>query len=67
MDVRARLAKNVKRLRAELDVSQEELAHRAGVHRTYASDIERGTRNPSIMTVDKFAKALGVSLGNLLD
>lgn len=67
MDVRARLAKNVKRLRAELDVSQEELADRAGVHRTYASDIERGTRNPSIVTVDKFAKALGVSLGNLLD
>lgn len=50
-----------------MGISQEELAHRAGVHRTYASDIERGTRNPSITIVEQFAKALNVSTGTLLD
>lgn len=67
MDIRHRLGQNVRRLRKELGISQEELAERAKVHRTYASDIERGTRNPSITVVDQFAKALGVAPGNLLD
>ena len=40
---------------------------RAGIHRTYVSDIERGARNPTITVVEKLAKPLGVRLGELLD
>lgn len=47
--------------------SQEELAHEADSNRTYISDVERGTRNPSIEVVERIAKALGVSIGSLLD
>ena len=50
-----------------MGVSQEVLADLAGVHRTYASDVERGTRNPSITVVAKLAAALHVSPGSLLD
>lgn len=67
MDVRQRLAANLKRLRKAADISQEELADRAGIHRTYASDIERGARNPTVTVVERLASALGVSIGSLLD
>jgi transcriptional regulator with XRE-family HTH domain len=67
MDVRQRLGQNVRRLRKAKGISQEELADLAGVHRTYASDIERGTRNPSITVVEQFASALHVTTGSLLD
>lgn len=67
MDVRLRLGKNLKELRAERGWSQEELADEAGIHRTYASDLERGTRNPSIVVLDKIVKALGVPAGSLID
>ena len=67
MDIRARLGRNVRRLREAMGVSQEVLADLAGVHRTYASDVERGTRNPSITVVAKLAAALHVSPGSLLD
>ena len=53
-------------LRGEIGLSQDELAHRAGLHRTYVSGVERGVRNPTITVVDKLAKALGVSLSTLL-
>jgi two-component system, response regulator len=46
-------------------ISQEELAGRAGLHRTYLSDIERGARNPSLESINKIAKALGVPLAML--
>ncbi len=67
MDVRDRLAKNLRRLRQIKGWSQEEFAHQADVHRTYISDLERSARNPTITVVDKLATALGVSLGELLD
>lgn len=66
-DIRLRFAKNVRRLRRAKDISQEAFADMAGVHRTYVSDVERGTRNPSITIVAQFAKALGVTPGSLLD
>ncbi|WP_424831370.1 helix-turn-helix domain-containing protein [Ruegeria sp.] len=67
MDVQNRLAKNMRRLRQMKGWSQEEFAHRADIHRTYISDLERSARNPTITVVDKLAAALGVSLGELLD
>ena len=50
-----------------MGISQEELADRVGVHRTYESAVERGTRNPSILVLEKFGKALKVRPGSLLD
>lgn len=67
MDVRARLARNLRRLREAKGWSQEAFAHEAGIHRTYVSDLERGARNPTISVVERLAKPLGVRAGELLD
>ncbi len=56
---------HIRTLRLERGLSQEEVAHRAGVHVTYLSGIERGRRNPSLMNLRKIAGALGVSVGEL--
>lgn len=66
MDIRARLGQNVRRLREAKGWSQEDYADRAGIHRTYVSDIERGRRNPTITVVEKLARPLEVSPGELL-
>ncbi len=66
MDIRKRLGSNVKRLRQEKGWSQEDYADRAGIHRTYVSDIERAARNPTISIVEKLAKALKVTASDLL-
>ena len=60
------LAANVRRLRHQLGVSQEELAYRAKVHRTYMGSIERSEQNISIDNLEKIAKALDVDPHQLL-
>jgi transcriptional regulator with XRE-family HTH domain len=67
VDVRQRLAANLRRLRSQKGLSQEQFAFDAGIHRTYISDLERGTRNPTITVVEKLAKSLDVPIGALLD
>lgn len=67
MDVRSRLAKNMRKHRSALGLSQEAFAEVVGLHRTYISDIERGTRNPTITVVDQIAVALKISPGELLN
>ncbi|MFO1260767.1 MAG: helix-turn-helix transcriptional regulator [Sphingomonadaceae bacterium] len=67
MDIRQRLAANLRRLRNEKGWSQEDYADRAGIHRTYVSDIERGARNPTITVVEKLAKPFKIKPGALLD
>jgi len=67
MDVRRRLGLNLKRLREDQGFSQESFADHCGLHRTYISGIERGVRNPTVIIIDKIAKALKVSAGQLLD
>jgi transcriptional regulator with XRE-family HTH domain len=67
MDVRNRLARNMRVLRQKKGWSQEAFAEEAGLHRTYISDLERGSRNPTISVVEKLATALGVKVGQLLD
>lgn len=62
-----RFGKNVRALRAEAGLAQDEFADRVGVHRTYMSGIERGLRAPTIIVVEKIAKALGVSIARLLE
>ncbi len=66
MEIRERLAANIVKLRKEKGWSQEELADRAGLHRTYVSGVERCVRNPTITVVEKFAKAFEVELDQLL-
>ena len=67
MDVRRRLGQNLKKLREEQGYSQESFADHCGLHRTYISGIERGVRNPTVVIIDKIAKALKVPAGQLLD
>lgn len=67
MDICTRLGRNVRRLREAKGWSQEDYADRAGIHRTYVSDIERGRRNPTVTVVEKLAGPLDVPPGELLD
>ena len=63
---RQRVAVNLRALRAERGISQEELAHRAGIHRTYVGSIERAERNVSIDSIERLSVALGVDLVDLV-
>lgn len=67
MDIRQRLAANLRKFRLEKGWSQEEFAHQADIHRTYVSDLERAARNPSIDIIERLAKTLGVRAGQLVD
>lgn len=60
MSLRERVAKNLRRLRQENSVSQEELAHRAQVNRNYVGMIEREEYSVSVDLLEKLAAALGV-------
>src|SRR5438477_8208779 len=64
-DAKSSFASAVKAGRSRLGISQEELAGRAGLHRTYISDIERGARNVSLESIEKLAKALESSISAL--
>ena len=57
-----RLGKNLRAARAARGWSQEELAHRCGVHRTYVGAVERGEYNVTILTLKRMTKTLGVRL-----
>jgi transcriptional regulator with XRE-family HTH domain len=67
MDVRSRLATNMKSLRKERGWSQEVLADEAGLDRTYISGIERQVKNPTVTVVERIATALDCKIGALLD
>lgn len=67
MDIRKKVGKNVARLRREKGWSQELLAFECGLHRTYISGVERGVRNPTVLILDKIAKALDVSVVLLVE
>ena len=61
-----RLGSRIQDLRKQRNWSQEELAHRVGVDRTYQSDVERGMRNFGVLLVFDYAKVLRVSPDDLL-
>jgi transcriptional regulator with XRE-family HTH domain len=67
MDVRRRVGLNVRKFRGERGLSQEELAFECGLHRTYVSGVERGVRNPTVVVLEKIAKALKVAASRLLE
>jgi len=64
-DVKKQFGAAVRFRRDQLGISQEELAGRAGLHRTYISDVERGARNVSLESINRLAAALDVSLSVL--
>ena len=66
MDITKKFGKRVKALRLQKDMSQSDVAKKLGVHSTYISKIERGEQNMSIQGVEKLAKAIGVSVGELM-
>jgi len=61
----AAIGAHVRSLRLARGLSQEEVAHRAGLHVTYLSGIERGKRNPALRNIRRLARALGVGVGEL--
>jgi transcriptional regulator with XRE-family HTH domain len=60
------VAKNIKTLRLDKDLSQEELADKANLHRTYISLLERKKKNVSIKILEKIANALEVEISDLI-
>lgn len=65
MESRRLIAHNLNRIRLARRISQEALALRAGVDRTYVSGLERGLRNPSVDILDRIAKTLSIKTGEL--
>ena len=57
--------KKIRTIRLEQKLSQEELAYKAELHRTYIGMIERGEKNISLLNIEKVAKALGVKIQEL--
>ena len=60
-------ARNLKKIRTEHGLSQEELADIAGLHRTYVGSVERGERNISIDNMERLATALNIQVQDLLN
>lgn len=68
MEICETFGENVRRIRRAKNMSQEDLAGDAGLHRTYISELERkGGRNPTLKVVGRIAKALDVQPGKLLE
>jgi transcriptional regulator with XRE-family HTH domain len=65
LDIRERFGYAVKVRRDEMRLTQEALAHKAAIHRTYLSDIERGTRNVSLINIELLAAALEIPISEL--
>lgn len=61
MDIKLKIGQRVRELRKELAISQEALAYKAEVDRTYVTDVENGRRNVSLEILERLIKALEVS------
>lgn len=62
MDIKQKIGKRIKELRTQRQISQEELAARADIDRTYVNSVENGKRNISIINIEKIAYGLEVSI-----
>lgn len=67
MEVRARIGWNLRRLRKQRGITQENFATDSGFDRGYISGVERGVRNPSVLVLSKIADALDVDVAELFD
>lgn len=61
-----KLGKNLKRIRTEKDISQGDIARALDVGRSFITNIENGKTNPTLATISRIAKAVGVSVNELL-
>lgn len=66
MDMRKLVGRNVKRVRLEKGLTQEDFADKSGFSQQYVSGLESGHRNPTIVTLHELATALGVSVIELI-
>jgi transcriptional regulator with XRE-family HTH domain len=66
MEIREIFARNLRRARQAQGLSQEDLAHKAEIDRTYVSSLERGIYSPTIEVVERLAIALGADTADLL-
>lgn len=62
-----KFGKALREIRLKKNLSQGDIAEKLGVHRSYISGLERGKRNPSLLTIKKMAKAIGVEPKELLE
>lgn len=67
LPIQQRFGNRVRDLREAAGVSQEDLAWRCRLSRTYLSQLETGRRNPTLAAIEKIAKGLGKPLGELMD
>jgi transcriptional regulator with XRE-family HTH domain len=67
LSLRLIFARNLRRIRNRLGISQEALGDAAGLHRTYIGSVERGERNVSIDSIERIALSLGVEISELFD
>ena len=65
-NIQVRFGERVRTVRSQKGISQEALADKAGLHRTYVSSVERGERNVSLSTVERLAAALEISMADLM-
>ncbi len=66
MDMRKLVGRNVRRLRLAAGITQEQYAERSGFSQQYISDLERGRRNPTIVSLFELSQALGASPRDLI-
>ena len=66
MDMRKLIGRNFARLRRERGLTQEELEERSGFSQQYLSSLERGRRNPTVITIYELAQSMGVDYLDLL-
>jgi transcriptional regulator with XRE-family HTH domain len=62
MDIKLKVGQRIRELRKQLELSQEALAYKSEVDRTYMTDVENGRRNVSLEILEKIIKALEVSV-----
>ena len=66
-DVKVAFGQRLRDLRTKKNISQEALAHKAGLDRTYLSGVERGKRNISLENIEKLARALSINIKGFFD
>jgi transcriptional regulator with XRE-family HTH domain len=66
-DLLKNLGRQLRALREQTGKSQDTLANDSGLHRTYIGAVERGERNPTILTLSRYAAGLGLTVADLVD
>jgi transcriptional regulator with XRE-family HTH domain len=67
MNIKEKLWNRIRELRKERNISQEQLAFKSKIHRTYLSSVERGLKNISVENIEKIANALDVEIRDLFN